>query len=133
MNALNNFIGKRQLKTMIELSKGSDDSKFFQEKMLELTALFNIMPKPYETNSQGKNAIIHLHYFSGGSDFYITERDSSDEQLQAFGLVCLNGERQYAEQGYISIQELIECGVELDLHWTPKTLQDIYNEWEFEK
>jgi len=77
------------------------------------------MPRPYATDgTPTDDKIVHLHYFSGGSDWYIVERDSSDEQLQAFGLACLQGE--YPEWGYISIQELIENGVELDLYFTPR-------------
>lgn len=32
------------------------------------------MPKTYETDGQGGAAIAHLHYFSGGGDWYITEK-----------------------------------------------------------
>lgn len=31
----------------------------------------------------------------------------------------------YPELGYISIAEIIECGGELDLHFTPATLKEI--------
>jgi hypothetical protein len=60
-----------------------------------------------------------LHYFHpAGFDFYITERDMEDEQLQAFGLAVVHE----AELGYISIEELKEVGCELDMYWTPKKL-----------
>ncbi len=64
-----------------------------------------------------------LHYFGRGGDWYIIERDSTDEQHQAFGIACLTGE--YPEKGYISIAELLENSVELDLHWTPKTIGEL--------
>ena len=71
----------------------------------------------------GDNAVAVLHYFGRVGDWYIVERDSSDEQHQAFGVACLSGE--YPEKGYISIAELIASGIELDLHWTPKKLCEI--------
>jgi hypothetical protein len=48
-----------------------------------------------------------------------------DEQLQAFGYACLNGDTENAELGYISIEELTENGVELDLYYKPEKLGDI--------
>ncbi|MBL0011067.1 MAG: DUF2958 domain-containing protein [Nitrosomonas sp.] len=80
------------------------------------------MPKTYGQDGMGDKAIAYLHYFSGGSDWYITEKDMEDEQLQAFGLANLG---QGGELGYISIQELIDAGVEIDLYWTPKTIGQI--------
>ena len=90
--------------------------------MLELGKLFETMPKTYEQDGFGDQAVVHLHYFLGRMNWYITERDIEDEQLQAFGLADLG---QGGELGYICIQELIENGVELDLHWTPISLKAI--------
>ena len=44
------------------------------------------------------------------------------EQHQAFGLADLG---MGAELGYISIVELLENGAELDLHFVPRTLEQI--------
>lgn len=59
-----------------------------------------------------------LHYFYGGSDWYITEWDGKDE---FYGYAVLNGDYQNAEFGYISREELttlymgpLKGGVELD-------------------
>jgi hypothetical protein len=91
------------------------------------------MPKSYETDGQGDKAIAHLHYFAGGSDFYITEKDKGDgrdevpgQQHQAFGLSDVFGDG--GELGYVSIAELIQHKVELDLYWTPRTLAEIRKE-----
>ena len=54
--------------------------------------------------------------FSPSMDWYITERDMEEDQLQAFGMIN-------NEIGYISIEGLINNGVELDYHWTPVTLK----------
>ena len=83
------------------------------------------MPKPYETTEQGMDALFCLHYFQGGSDWYIVEKDSSEEQLQAFGYACLNGDKINAEMGYINIEELIKYNVELDLYWEPTALKNV--------
>jgi len=80
------------------------------------------MPKTYETAGQGKAAVAQLHYFIGGCDWYITERDMLAEQHQAVGLADLGGG---VEQGYISIVEVIAAGAELDLYWMPKPLSEI--------
>lgn len=82
---------------------------------------------------KGPDAIVYLHYFIAGCDWYITEKDSEDEQRQAFGVAQLNGDPEYS---YISITELCEIkvkippfgfktGVELDFYWKPKPLKDI--------
>jgi hypothetical protein len=63
--------------------------------------------------------MFYLHYFRGSCDWYIMEKDidsHGDGQSQAFGLADLG---YGGELGYISIQELCECGVELDLHFKP--------------
>ena len=77
------------------------------------------MPLPYATEGFGDSAIVFLHYFSGGDDWWILERDNDGEgpQRQCFGFACLDGDRDCAELGYISIAELIAAGVELDFHW----------------
>jgi len=118
------WISKDQL-TVIEQGLKGEEKNYFRDKLNEIELLIITMPKPYETDGQGNETILHLHYFYGGSDWYIIERDSSEEQIQCFGYAVLNGDTENAELGYISIQELIYSGVELDLHWTPKKLKEI--------
>ena len=83
------------------------------------------MPKTYETDGAGDNAMAYLHYFSSNCDWFITEKDEDSDgegQIQAFGLADLG---YGGELGYISIAELIALNVELDLHFTPSTLAQI--------
>ncbi len=115
------FIGRAQLSTMRELAKG-EEAIFFITRMVELAALIQSMPKTYEQDGKGDQAIAYLHYFTSGCDWYITEKDMEAEQLQAFGLANLG---YGAELGYISIVEILEAGAELDLHFTPKPLADL--------
>ena len=67
----------------------------------------------------------HLHYFLGGADWWLIEKDSDPDnagQIQAFGIADLG---MGAELGYISIPEILACGAELDYYFAPKTVAEI--------
>ena len=129
---LNQFIGRSQLSAMKSACRG-EEGQFFRDMIAALKVTLATMPKTYETEdipAEMKKAT--LHYFYGGCDWYIIERDAGspdDEQpgiqRQAFGFACLNGDTQNAEMGYIAIDELIENGVELDLYYKPESVEDI--------
>ena len=126
---LKKFISPVQIKIITDILN-SDEREYAKEKIDYFFDLIQKMPKTYETDGQEDKAVAYLHYFMNNSDFYIIEKDKEEEQLQAFGLVSLNGD--YPELGYISIQELLEVGFELDLEWSPKTLKEIFKELERE-
>ncbi len=121
---LRKFIGVSQLHAIADALILGEESDFFTSKLEELTKLVRTMPKTYEQDGKGDDAVVVLHYFTGGMDWYITEKDMIDDdaQHQAFGLADLG---YGGELGYISIQELIDNGVELDLYWEPKTLREV--------
>jgi hypothetical protein len=87
------------------------------------------IPRLYETESIPlKDKIIHLHFFIGGCDWYISEFNGDD---LFFGYAILN-DMQNAEWGYISFSELkaisingIEIDSELQEHWQPKPVSQI--------
>jgi len=115
------FIPRAQLSVIAHALKG-EERDWFVAKLDELRQTFATMPRVYGQDGLGKQAIVHLHYFSSSGDWYITERDTSTEQHQAFGWADLG---YGGELGYISLAELVASGkVELDLHWTPKTLAE---------
>ena len=124
------FIGGQQLACVRDLMRG-EEGDFFREKMVELARVVDAMPKTGETDGQGEDAIVHIHYFAGSqANWYITEKDvgcaddePSDLQSQAFGKADLFGDG--GELGYISIAEIIANNGELDFHWTPKPLKEI--------
>ena len=118
------FISKNQLSVIRSNCKG-EEGGYFKAIIEDLEAKISTMPKTYETDVQGDDAIATLHYFLGSSDWYIVERDQEEDQFQAFGFTCLNGDRQNAEFGYINIEELIQSGVELDLYYKPETIGTI--------
>ena len=103
-----------------------EEGDYFETMLTDLAERIRTMPKTYEQDGKSDQAIVSLHYFKGGADWYITEKDvdtDGEGQLQAFGLADLFGDG--GELGYISIAELVENNVELDLYWTPKPLAEI--------
>lgn len=119
------FVPRSQWRALLDGLSG-EERPYFVEKIKEYNARIDAMPKTYDTDGQGDQAIAYLHYFSGGGDWYILEKDSDPDQtgqVQAFGLADPFGDG--GELGYISILELRRAGVELDLHWTPAPLAEI--------
>ena len=126
---LKHFISKPQLSVITDNLQG-EEGDFFANKVLEIAGVIETMPQTYETDGQGAAAVVHLHYFLGGVEAWITEKDmgdgsADDRQYQAFGLIALTGGKGDAVLGYISIEELIRNNGELDLYWTPKTLREV--------
>ena len=122
---LSKFMGKSQKSCLADNLRG-EERVYFAEMLNALTKRIKGMPVSYQTDGQGNNAIAHLHYFSAGSDWYITEKDMDGDTPQAFGLAKLYS-MEDAELGYISIEELIQNEVELDLHWKPITIGEVKN------
>lgn len=124
LQSLQEFIPLSEWSVLNRNCKFGEEKQYFRDMVVTLKKLISTMPKTMGQDGKGDNAIAYLHYFHGGFDWYITEKDSADPQYQAFGLAHLFE----AELGYISIVELVESGVELDLHWTPKTIGEIKKE-----
>jgi len=118
---LQSFMPSSQLLVLTEAIQG-EEKDHFEVLLIELMERIQGMPKTYETDGLGLEAVAYLHYFANGADFYITEKDMEPDQVQAFGLADLG---QGGELGYISITELQANGIELDLYWTPKLLKEI--------
>lgn len=79
------------------------------------------MPELYATEDIPVEAkTVYLHFFIGGSDWYICEYDGKG---LFFGFAILNGDLEMAEWGYISFGELVSIKVDgwleidRDLHW----------------
>ena len=116
------FMSNQQWAHVAELMKG-EEGEFFQDKMIELAGIIETMPR---TGKVAPQPIVHLHYFRGSADWHITELDKgapddTPEQFmtQCFGRANLFGDPSTGEWGYISIPEVVQCGAELDFHWTP--------------
>lgn len=124
LSRLRGFIGQSQLSAIGEGCHSEEQQHFF-DVLCEYSQRVSGMPKTYEQDGLGDKAIVYLHYFKNGCDWYITERDvdtDGEGQVQAFGLANLGFG---AEWGYINIQELIDNDVELDLYFKPRPLAEI--------
>ena len=102
-----------------------EEGDAFIEIIDRVHATWQAMPKTYETDAQGCAALARLHYFTGGCDWWIVEKDADPDhagQVQAFGVADLG---MGPEAGYISIPELLENGAELDLYFTPKRIGEL--------
>ena len=123
INTLAPFISTQQASALVAGAKG-EEKEFFKAKILEMAETIATMPKSYDTDGQGNDAVAHLHYFTGSWDWYITEKDVNTDgqgQIQAFGMV----DGYECEMGYINLKEVTRAGAELDLHWAPCTLRQI--------
>ena len=102
-----------------------EEGEHFAQIISRLHATWQTMPTTYATESQGRAAVAQLHYFLGGADWWIVEKDIDPDnagQIQAFGIVDLG---MGPELGYISIPEILACGAELDFYYTAQTVAEI--------
>ena len=94
----------------------------------------NQLPPLYGQDGKGGKAIVHLKLFTPDSSFtwLITEgspiiEDGVEVDFQFFGLV----EGHCKELGYVNLSQLegvkgpLGLPIERDLHWEPKTLEEI--------
>ena len=103
-----------------------EERQFFADTIEKMAGIWADMPKTYETEGQGKAALARLHWFTGGCDWWIVEKDSDPDgegQIQAFGIADLG--QGCRELGYINLPEILEAGAELDFHFTPVTVGEI--------
>lgn len=124
---LKRFIPKKQLKAVEELML---EEGYVESVLVPLEKQVKAIPK----RQSGKPAIVHAHFFIGGTDWFITEWDGKD---QLFGHTILNGDVQMSELGYISLNELrsismkpLGFGVELDFFWQEKPLDQALYEYD---
>lgn len=117
---LKGFVGMRQLLILADLMLGEEGQHF-----IDTVCKFadRIKAMPVTGKNRGPNPIAYLHFFKGGYDAYITEKDVIEgEQNQASGSASFG----YGfERGYISLIELAENNVELDLYFEPTPLNEI--------
>jgi hypothetical protein len=125
------WLGTSQAAFVADLMRRSEERDFFIGKMIELEGIITTMPSTRGQDGLGDQAIVYLHYFMGGYDAWITEKDIGDPddlpeefQNQMFGF-SRYGLRDPSRLGYISLPEIRSGVVELDFHWTPTTVGDI--------
>ena len=125
---LRQFMNPNQIEVIGSNIRG-EEGDYFRRLIFQLAFTFENMPHTYQQDGLGEKAMIYLHYFIGGFDWYITEKDMGDPanndmaQNQAFGIANIG--MGLSGGGYISLVELIENNVELDFHWEPKTVGEV--------
>ncbi len=90
----------------------------------------NRIPRLYATESTPlESKLVFLHFFIGGSEWYVCEFDGDD---LFFGYAILNDDHPNAEWGYFSFSELEDIsinGIEVDCEpeslWPPKPVSEI--------
>jgi len=126
IKTVRDFMPRAELAAIATNMRG-EEKQFFFNKIVELAERIKPMPVTYEQDGKGQQAIAYLHYFMGNMNWYITEKDIGTEeetgQRQAFGFADLG--MGFPELGYISITELVDAGVDLDLYFEPKMLREI--------
>lgn len=86
------------------------------------------IPKLYETeNIPLEDKIIYMHFFVGGSDWFIAEYDGKDI---FFGFAVLNSDYMNAEWGYAPFSELKEINIkgiqiDRDLFWEARKTSEV--------
>ncbi len=122
---LRKFVSTFEYESLSDMMMGEEKEAGF-EILDRVGAILETMPSTYDTeNIPVEQKIVFLHYFKGGSDWYIVEKDKLPVQRQAFGYAILNGDEMNGEWGYISIMELIMANVELDFYWDPKPFGEV--------
>ena len=117
---LKKFISNSQRSAILYALRG-EEAEFFADKINALGFMVaEEMPVTYQSDK--KEPLAYLHYFMAGADWWISEKDVEGDTPQAFGKADLF--QDGGELGYISIDELVASGVELDLYWTVKPLRD---------
>lgn len=123
LQKISKYLSRGQLMAILSACNG-EESSVFAEWIESLCKIIDNMPVTYEQDGKGRAAIAYLHYFTNSADFYITEKDMDGDIYQATGYASINGNP--LELGYISIKELVDNGVELDLHWSPVPIAQVF-------
>ena len=90
--------------------------------------LLNQIPRLYTTEHvQLREKVIHMHFFIGGCDWFVSEYDGED---LFFGYAVLNDDMQNAEWGYFTLSELKDINIhgleiDCDLYWKPMPAGEI--------
>jgi len=95
-----------------------------KERLVKIHKLYETEAVPFA------DKLICLHFFIGGSDWYIAEYDGED---LFWGYAILNNDYINAEWGYISFSELkeikidgwLEIDCELEEHWKVRKASEI--------
>ena len=110
-----------QAAVILTVIRKGEEWEFFANKLKEIKNIFDNLPKLY-SQEDVKDPVVHLHYFKGDMDAYITEGEGNE----GFGWVeLLPG---CGELGYVFLPDYPMNGFELDMYWIPKPLSEALKE-----
>jgi hypothetical protein len=119
---LTKLLPKSQYKTMMKFPES------FENEVKRMNEIASKIPKLYETDEM-KQHPLSLHYFVGGSAWYIAEWDKEEDIF--FGYAILNNDLEMSEWGYISREEIISLEfpakllmINLDLYCDEEFIED---------
>ena len=92
-STLRPFLNQMQMVMLTTMTHPAhcEEWQFYVAKVEALADLVMGMAQTYQQEGKGDQATVYLHYFIGGSDWYITEKDVDGGAEQAFGYAVLNG------------------------------------------
>lgn len=124
LDDLRPWLSRQQYRAMADVIRNGEESAAYIDRAKVLASIIDGMAETYEQDGKGDDSTAYLHYFRGGGDWYITEKDAKGNGTeQAFGLA--NAGIGEPELGYIGVDELTGAGVELDLYFDPKPLSQV--------
>jgi hypothetical protein len=132
LNSLTHFIPPDQWKVTRDMIRSSEEKDFFISAILRLAAFVEAMPQTYQ--NKDSDPYVWLHYFGGGYDSWLIEKDKGDKddpvkgvQHEAFGYVRWEHMPECAEVGYVSLPEAFQHMrfLNLDYHFTPCRLSEL--------
>lgn len=127
LDELRPWLSRQQYRAMVDVIRNGEEGAAYIDRAQALASIIDGMAKSYEQDGKGMEATAYLHYFRGGGDWYITEKDAKgDGTEQAFG--WSDPGLGHGELGYIGVDELTDAGVELDLYFEPKALSQAVGE-----
>jgi hypothetical protein len=126
------WVGRSQA-AAIRCAMRGEEGGWFRAKIAEIQAVLDAAPVTYETEGLGDARRVVVHYFGPSVDVWLVELDRGaaldapeDYQSQAYGYTALYGLGwEGAEAGWVCLPEILAAGLELDLHWTPKTVAEM--------
>lgn len=125
MEARNKLVPRQQVGFLMKM----DDPTESRDMLLNVVKAYEDIPNLYEQEGKGYNAVAYLHYFVGGTDWWITEYNKSTGKM--FGYVVLNEDWQMSEFGYIDSSFFKDNSLsplqkpELDFYFKYKTINQI--------
>lgn len=125
LEAAKKLIPSAQYAMMLDLSAHGEESEFFRGKIQEVARMAETLSANRDGKSYNAETERHdkgyIHYFAGGSDWYICELGETwtDEngkkhidENAAFGYAILNGDTETSEYGKIDLNEITTLNIQ---------------------